>query len=280
MKNVEKETMVSKKKFHFTIDVDYIPGSEGGLIELIEFCSQMELRPTIFITGMFAVEYAEVIVEAAKRGYELGTHGWSHGRSPEENFQTAPYQKQKQWIQMATDSIEKACGVRPVSFRAPNLWISEVTLEILESEGYLYDSSVPSRRLTLGYGQKNNFRYFLAPLSPYNPSIKNIGKKGNSAILEIPPSSFFLPINMSALRVFGLTIMKWIVYKVLNRSSTLVFYLHPAEFVVPDKLQLPDHEPKRHRVGIGPQNFDILSKFTETIIEIGYLSSYFSEYNL
>ena len=73
-------------RFLFTIDVDWIPGSEVGLKGLFEFCDKYKLEATLFIAGRFAEAYPELISEAARRGYELGTHGWEHGINTEENL--------------------------------------------------------------------------------------------------------------------------------------------------------------------------------------------------
>jgi len=63
------------KRFHFTIDVDYVRGSEQGLQLLMDCCLKKKIVPTLFVTGMFAEEYPEYIAKAARYGFELGTHG-------------------------------------------------------------------------------------------------------------------------------------------------------------------------------------------------------------
>jgi len=259
--------------FHFTIDVDYYPGSEKNLINLYNFCDKKGLRPTLFVSGMFAVKYPHLITEAIKRGYEIGTHGWMHCVNQNENFQSASYEKQKKWILLATEAIKKITKLRPKMFRAPNLNISTNTFKVLKEQGYLLDSSIPSRRIGLGHGQIKKFKQFLAPLEPYYPSDKNLTKKGGNSILEVPPSSFFCPINMSALRTLGLPILKWTVKQLFKKTNILVFYLHPIEFVNTAKLQLKK-EPRRYRNGLGPQNFKLLSDFVKFIIDLNYLPKF------
>jgi len=127
---------------HFTIDVDWVHGSESGLKSLLDFCDRWKLKATIFVAGRFAETHAELLGECRWRGHELGTHGWEHGSLEEdEDFRSASYDQQRKWIQLATDAVEKASGVRPVVFRAPSLWVSKTTLRALEGEGYRYDSS-------------------------------------------------------------------------------------------------------------------------------------------
>ena len=120
-------------QWHFTIDADWVPGSEVGLENLLDFCDRWKLKATIFFAGRFAETYTDLIRECQRRGHELGTHGWKHGGIEEdEDFRSASYDQQREWIRRATEAVEKASGVRPVVFRAPNLWISETTLRALE----------------------------------------------------------------------------------------------------------------------------------------------------
>jgi hypothetical protein len=60
---------------HFTIDVDWVHGSESGLRGLLDFCDRWKLKATIFVAGRFAEAHAELIGECRWRGHELGTHG-------------------------------------------------------------------------------------------------------------------------------------------------------------------------------------------------------------
>ena len=200
----------SPKYFHFTVDVDYIRGSESGLPALFDICQKYDLKPTYMITGRFAEEYPEYIQEMVQRDYELGTHGWEHGTTtPDEDYSTASYETQLSWIGQSTDAVEKVAGYRPTIFRAPNLWVSSTTFRVLEELDYQIDSSVPSHRCDLGRGQVNSPRYYFASLSPYHPNPQKISAVGDSSVLEVAPSAFFIPMNMSALRNLGRRAVNW-----------------------------------------------------------------------
>lgn len=54
--------------FYFTLDVDWIPGSEAGLRLLLDLCDHYELQSTLFVTGRFAQDYPELVPEEARRG--------------------------------------------------------------------------------------------------------------------------------------------------------------------------------------------------------------------
>jgi len=264
---------VSRKRFLFSVDADWIPGSDAGLRRLYDFCDQEQLRATVFATGKFAETYPALLREGAERGWEVGTHGWEHPLDESEDFITGTYEQQRRWMELSANAVENATGTRPVSFRAPNLHVSEVTLRVLGELGYKIDSSVPAHRFDFFYGQVNNFRYFRAPLDVYHPSPANLAKRGDSAIIEVPPSAFFLPMNMSSLRVLGIRAVKWAVRRISERSPILVFYVHPIEFEVPENQTIPGGAPARYHRGLGPQNLELVRELVHYVRSLGYESA-------
>lgn len=261
-----------KKRFYLTVDVDWVPGSESGLAGLYDFCERHGIPASYFFAGRFAREYPHTVAEAVRRGHIIGTHGWEHGqldKQHEENFRTASVQDQGRWIGQSTQAVLDACGTRPRAFRAPNLQIGEATLQVLEEHGYTIDSSVPARRLSATYGSLNPPKYYMAPLSAYHPSRTFLGRRGSSPILEVPPSAFFVPLNMSALRVLGWSALAWATRRVAARSSDVVFFAHPSEFVPASEQHIPDINPARHKKGIGPENFTLLERYMSFVRTLG-----------
>jgi hypothetical protein len=265
-------------QWHFTIDVDWVPGSEVGLGGLLDFCDRRRLKATIFVAGRFAENYADLIGECRRRGHELGTHGWEHGYlEQDEDFRSASYGQQREWIRLATEAVEKASGVRPVVFRAPSLWVGETTLRALEDEGYRYDSSVPARRFDCGFGRVHYLKYFRAPTEPYRLSSSHLRLPGHSAIVEMAPSAILFPINMATLRVLGLPVMKWMVRWISRRTSRIVFYCHPHEFVHAHRQTFPRNMSTWNMQGMRPENFALLDAFVEHMMHLGYSPALFAE---
>ncbi|HWV47100.1 MAG TPA: polysaccharide deacetylase family protein [Nitrospira sp.] len=265
-------------QWHFTIDVDWVPGSEVGLEGLLDFCDRRRLKATIFVAGRFAENYADLIRECRRRGHELGTHGWEHGSlENDEDFRSASYDQQRAWIRLATEAVEKASGVRPVVFRAPSLWVGETTLRALEDEGYRYDSSVPARRFDCGFGRVHYLKYFRAPTEPYRLSSSHLRLPGHSSIVEMAPSAILFPINMATLRVLGLQAMKWMVRWISRRTSRIVFYCHPHEFVHARRQTFPRNMSTWNMQGMRPENFTLLDAFVEHMMHLGYSPALFAE---
>jgi len=264
------------RRFLFTVDVDWVVGSETGVLRLCDFCDRIGIRATFFVAGRFAERYPHLVRDVARRGHALGTHGWEHGSlsaADDENFGLAPAEQQRTWLLDASRAVEDAAGVSPKAFRAPNLLISETTVRVLQDVGYAYDSSVSPRRLSVGPLGLRRTRYYRAPLEPYHPSLDDLSRPGASTVLEVPPSAFLLPLNMSALRVLGLTPLRWAVHRLRSRSSVLVFYAHPAEFVAGADQVIPADNPARHRRGLGPHHLAALGAFIDGVLELGYVSA-------
>ena len=265
-------------QWHFSIDVDWVPGSEVGLESLLDFCDRWKIKATIFFAGRFAEAYSDLVRDCQRRGHELGTHGWEHGGlEKDEDFRSANYDQQRAWIRLATEAVAKASGVRPVVFRAPSLWISETTLRALEDEGYRYDSSVPARRFDCGFGRVHYLKYFRAPSEPYRLSSSHLRLPGHSSLIEMAPSAFLFPINMATLRVLGLPVMKWMVRRISRRASRLVFYCHPHEFVHAHRQSFPRNMSKWNMQGMTPDNISLLDGFVEHMMRQGSSPTLFAD---
>lgn len=269
-----EQTSKPNKYFYFTVDCDWIPGSHVGLESLLKCCDRAGITATIFFAGRFAEAYPDLVRACFQQGHQLGTHGWAHGSLEEdEDFRIASYEQQRQWIRNATEAVEKATGVRPVVFRAPNLWISETTLRVLEEEGYRYDSSVPAMRFDMGLGRVHYAKYFWAPRDPYRPSRKNLNHIGDSPILEVPPSSCLFPINLAMLRTLGFGKFQRMIQWIERRSRHLVFYCHPSEFVFAKNQCFPESMSKWNQKGMCPANITLIEDLVDYALASGYISA-------
>lgn len=258
-------------QFHFTIDCDWVPGSQTGLERLLALCDRYCIKGSIFFAGRFAEAYPDLVRDCHRRGHELGTHGWAHGGlEDDEDFRVASYEQQREWIRHATDAVETAAGIRPVIFRAPNLRIGETTFRALEDEGYRYDSSIPARRFDMGFGRVHYTDYFWAPMAPYNPSLQGLHRPGRSSIVEIPPSACLFPINLAALRVLGLPTLKAMISWIGRRSPHLVFYCHPFEFLHAKDQKFPRAMSKWNQWGMSPANLSLVESLIDVVFALGY----------
>jgi peptidoglycan/xylan/chitin deacetylase (PgdA/CDA1 family) len=267
------------RRFLFTVDADWVPGSDRGLDALLRLSEEMGLRVTVFTTGRFALAYPTLIRGARAAGHEIGVHGWEHPMPTfrVENYRFSPMAERQTWLRQATEAVAAVADARPRAFRAPFLWIDAATFGLLEGLGYTVDSSIPARRFDGLIGMVNHFDYFRASLDPYHPDRERPERRGDSSILEVPPSAFLLPLNMSTLRFVGLRGALHLVRAIARRASILNFYCHPWEFVNARELEFPPGTPPRHTRALGPHWLQRLRAFVAAARDLGYTSCTMSE---
>ena len=166
-------------------------GMEEGLPELLDLFKKEKIRATFFVTGMMAKQYPSLINRIPKEGHELGCHGYTHTR-----FDRMEKEEARLALKQA-GKVLRQFERKLVSFRAPNLQFPKNYLELLEEEGFLYDSSVAA----------------------YKPPF--FQRKTESKIVRVPAT-----ITSSFLRL-----PTGIFLPLLKRSKAPVIFFHPWELV-------------------------------------------------
>ncbi len=156
----------------------FYEGARHGTPRLLDLFQEKGVKGTFFFTGECAKENPDIARLVAGSGNEVGAHSLYHETVGDELFPIPgvkpllPHEV-KPRLALATQWIEEAAGVRPVSFRSPRLWGSTAVVNALEELGYKTDASYPM------YFYRERF-------APYHPSRKDWTKAGDSPILEIP----------------------------------------------------------------------------------------------
>lgn len=203
---------------------------EKGLAILLRLFEENGIKATFFITGEMARAYSSILREVHRHGHEIACHGLLHSKNEcllDQNIQ-------RQRIADATAIIKREINVVPKGFRAPCLRISNITLDILEENGYLYDSSVISTFVPTYYGF---LRYML---DPYHPSQHSIPTKGSRALLEIPVSVnplFLVPLSAAWMRNLGVLWVKLGIQMNFILHHPVVFYVHPRDVLTLPKVK-------------------------------------------
>lgn len=112
-------------------------GMTHGLPRLLDMLDEFHIKAAFFVPGRTAKVYPEKIKEVTERGHEISCHGYEY-----ENFSLLSYEEQRIRISKAVDAIEKACGKRPVGFRAPMGDLMLETLNIAREYGMKYSSDL------------------------------------------------------------------------------------------------------------------------------------------
>lgn len=205
-----------------------------GMPMLLDLYARYNIKTTFFFCIDIVKLYPEVVKMVIPYGHEVASHGYSH--EVNDGFDMMSYEKQLEHLILSKKILEDISGQEVISFRAPALRINKNTPLALAEAGYKIDSSVPSQRFDffLSFGTIKKFKWMLAPRLPYISDSKDLTKKGNGAILEVPLSAFFIPFIGTTMRIMpGLTKMERQVLHMESRltNKPLVFDIHPNEFI-------------------------------------------------
>lgn len=114
------------------------PGLAVGYPRLLGLLDELDLKGTFFIEGWNGLHHPDRIEDLARRGHEVGLHGWVH-----EKFGTLDRLRAEQVLHDGTAALNRI-GVRPAGFRAPGGVRGPHAAAILPVLGYRYDSSSDS----------------------------------------------------------------------------------------------------------------------------------------
>ncbi|MDH4223847.1 MAG: DUF3473 domain-containing protein, partial [candidate division Zixibacteria bacterium] len=189
-------------------------------------------QATFFILGYLGEKFPNLVEEIARRGHEIGSHGYSHQfvykQSPDEF---------RRDLNKSIGILEKPSGQKIVSYRAPFFSITRSSLwalEILSESGILFDSSIfPVINYRYGIPNASRFPYWIETGS-------------GSRILEFPISTLRVlgknvPIAGGAyFRIFPYQFIKAGIKSLNRKYQPVIFYLHPWELDTEHpKIRLP-----------------------------------------
>ena len=111
------------------------PSLALGYPRLLGLLDELGLRGTFFIEGWNGLHHPDRVEELAKRGHEVGLHGWVH-----ERFASLDKLRAEQLLHDGTAAFSRI-GLRPKGFRAPGGERGAHTVPVLQALGFRYDSS-------------------------------------------------------------------------------------------------------------------------------------------
>lgn len=193
---------------------------EKNFMRLLDLFAEREVHVTCFFLGWVAGRFPHLVREAASRGHEIASHGYSH--------QLVYRMTPQEFLKDAADSkkiLDDLVGKPVLGYRSSGFSVTKDTpwfFEMLAEAGYRYDSSVfPAPR---GHGGLRTDR-----LAPYRVS------ETDHALIEFPISvenvlgkrlCFF---GGGYLRLFPYAVIRRMARKVMAQGRPVIFYVHPRE---------------------------------------------------
>ncbi|MFV0408537.1 MAG: polysaccharide deacetylase family protein [Paracoccus sp. (in: a-proteobacteria)] len=110
---------------------------EVGSPRLLDLFDKLDIKTTWFIPGHSAETFPDQMKDVAKRGHEIGIHGYSH-----ENPIAMTPEQEEAVLDKCINLITEISGQRPTGYVAPWWEFSNVTNELLLKKGIKYDHSL------------------------------------------------------------------------------------------------------------------------------------------
>lgn len=189
--------------YHYsvTLGLDHPDRDDAGYERIaerfLELFDELGVRATFFMVGddiRLQKLRPAVVRRMADAGHELANHTLTHPH----NLSHLPRARKEEEIRCTGRLLEDITGQRVVGFRAPCLDVDEEIVEILEENGYWYESSVlpfylkQVQELAYGVITRGQFRSTgawqnsFAPGNPYAPAAGKLHARGSRRITEVP----------------------------------------------------------------------------------------------
>lgn len=201
-----------------------VPGRVSvGVERILSFLEEAGVMGTFFILGWVAERYPEVVRGIASRGHEIACHGYGHDlltrMTPEEI---------RADLARSRAVLQDLAGVPVKGYRAPNFSITPVLYDLLQAEGFEYDSS--------HFPFAFHDRYGTADGVPYRNVAGGILKEERTGIYEIPISMLETAVGRipwgggAYFRFIPSRVYNYGVRRILRKSGYFIFYIHSWEF--------------------------------------------------
>lgn len=193
---------------------------EKGLLPLLDLMDEAGAKGTFYVLGPCAVRHPELVREIARRGHEIGSHGWSHDLV----YEMSP-ERFRDETRRSMDVVSELTNRAIKTYRAAYFSITRRSwwaLDVLASLGITTDSSI---------FPVHNWRYGIPGFSQTPTWLDT----PSGRVFEVPlgvrgMAGRELPITGGAyLRIYPYALtrsnMKW----VERAGRRNVFYIHPWE---------------------------------------------------
>ena len=198
-------------------------------LKILDALRSKRVRATFFVLGYVAQKHPDLIQEIKSAGHEIASHGYAHRR-----VYTMTPDTFRRDLNKASEILYKITGLSVQGYRAPEWSIRDDSLwalEILQQEGFRYDSSMAPVPIIGNSGYA---------VIPHRLTLQQ------GSLWEFPPLVARTPlVNLPVgggwgLRIFPYGMIRSSIRKLNARGQPALIYLHPRE-LDPDnpRIRLP-----------------------------------------
>jgi peptidoglycan-N-acetylglucosamine deacetylase len=111
-------------------------GARVGVPRVLDLLASHGLDATFFVPGHTVESFPAETERILAAGHEVAHHSYSHIDPSCQSAEEEREDMERAW------RVLEGIGVKPLGFRSPSADLSDVTLELVEELGFLYDSSL------------------------------------------------------------------------------------------------------------------------------------------
>jgi len=197
-------------------------------LKILEVLYRKGVKATFFVLGFVAERDPDLIKQIQNANHEIATHGYSHRQvyTMTPSIFRQDLKKSVEIISSITSHTVKGFRAPEWSIRDDSLW----ALDILQQEGFVYDSSMAPLHII------GNVKYKTIPY------VLNLEQ---GQLWELPPLVGVTPlVNFPlgggwGLRTFPYSLIRTTIRKLNHQGQPALIFLHPREF---------DHNTPRFRL--------------------------------
>ena len=112
-------------------------GARVGLPRILKLLARYDIRATFFVPGITAERYPDLVRQIRDGGHEIGHHGYTHV-SPVK----LTLEEEREQLERGLAVLERVVGKRPFGYRSPAWDLSQHSIELFKSYGFVYESSL------------------------------------------------------------------------------------------------------------------------------------------
>lgn len=194
---------------------------EANTEKILSILAENDTKATFFVLGWIAERVPGLVRKIAAQGHEVAAHGYGHQLIYDigtENFRDD--------LRRCKAMLEDITGTPVVGYRAPSFSITDEALDVLASEGFLYDSSYFDFAAHERYGKLS---------TKMNEIFRSCVKRCENGLYEIPMATVQLagkrlPISGGGyFRLLPYAAYRALYAKAVEQQGNAIFYLHPWE---------------------------------------------------
>ncbi len=104
---------------------------------ILDLLDAHSIKGSFYVPGYVAETHPDLVREIAARGHEVGHHGYMH-----ESPASMSAEEEEEVLEKGVDILKSITGQPPRGYRSPSWELSPVSLDLLASHGFLYDTSL------------------------------------------------------------------------------------------------------------------------------------------